>query len=152
MAGRTNAAADTLELLALYIDQLVLDQGSTTLAWLLTLQHDPPQALFSEAVAAQPFSPLFSNLGALGDPPEEVAAPAGPRPAPQPPPAEPPLAKSSAHRRRSELGRLGWPRSLPTRRSCTWRPPLRASCQALCPTWLRPCYRTARPSWARSAI
>ena len=63
MAGRTNAAADTLGLLALYIDQLVLDQGSTTLAWLLTLQHDPPQALFSEAVAApatrvQPFSPL----------------------------------------------------------------------------------------------
>ena len=52
MAGRTNAAADTLGLLALYIDQLVLDQGSTTLAWLLTLQHDPPQALFSEAVAA----------------------------------------------------------------------------------------------------
>ena len=46
-----------------YFDQLVLDQGSTALAWLLTLQHDPPQALFSEAVAApatgvQPFSPL----------------------------------------------------------------------------------------------
>ena len=63
MAGRTNAAADTLGLLALYIDQLVPDQGSTALAWLLTLQHDPPQALFSEAVAAPatggpPFSPL----------------------------------------------------------------------------------------------
>ena len=63
MAGNTNGAADVVGLLAVYLDQLVLDQGATTVAWLLTLQQDPPQVLYSEAASApslgvQPFSPL----------------------------------------------------------------------------------------------
>ncbi|CAE7344333.1 unnamed protein product, partial [Symbiodinium microadriaticum] len=63
MAGNTNGAADVIGLLAVYLDQLVLDQGATTVAWLLTLQQDPPQVLYSEPASApslgvQPFSPL----------------------------------------------------------------------------------------------
>ncbi|CAE7900962.1 unnamed protein product [Symbiodinium microadriaticum] len=63
MAGNSNGAADVLALLAVYLDQLVLDQGATTVAWLLTLQQDPPQVLYSAPAQApgtgvQPFSPL----------------------------------------------------------------------------------------------
>ena len=56
------SAADVLSLLAVYLDQLTLDGGSTTVAWLLTLQQDPPQTLFTEPMAVpgmgpQPFTP-----------------------------------------------------------------------------------------------
>ena len=72
MAGNTNGAADVIGLLAVYLDQLVLDQGATTVAWLLTLQQDPPQVLYSEPASAPslggatvfpPRRPKVDNLG-----------------------------------------------------------------------------------------
>ena len=62
MSGNTTGAADSLALLALYLDQMTLD-GSPTVAWLLTLLQDPPQSLFSDSSAppginVQPFSHL----------------------------------------------------------------------------------------------
>ncbi|CAE7546574.1 unnamed protein product [Symbiodinium sp. CCMP2592] len=63
MSGNTSGAADSLALLALYLDQATLDQGSTTIAWLLTLLQDPPQSLFTDSqappgISVQPFSQL----------------------------------------------------------------------------------------------
>ena len=62
MSGNTSGAADTLALLALYLDQMTLD-GSTTVAWLMTLLQDPPQSLFTDnspppGINVQPFSHL----------------------------------------------------------------------------------------------
>ncbi|CAE7398354.1 folD [Symbiodinium sp. CCMP2592] len=62
MEGHHKGASDTLALLALFLDQQALD-GSSQVAWLMTLLQDPPQALFrdgpvSPGVGTQPFSPL----------------------------------------------------------------------------------------------
>ena len=46
-SGQVEGAKDTLALLMLMVDQLVLDAGSPELGWILTLQQDPPASLFS---------------------------------------------------------------------------------------------------------
>ncbi|CAE7571859.1 unnamed protein product, partial [Symbiodinium necroappetens] len=62
-AEQPKAAADALGLLLVYLDQLALDSGSTTVAYLMTLLPDPPQGLFAEGPAPpggslQAFTPL----------------------------------------------------------------------------------------------
>ena len=62
-ADRPQASADALGLLLVYLDQLCLDSGSTTVAWLMTLLPDPPQAIFTNPPplpggSLQPFSQL----------------------------------------------------------------------------------------------
>ena len=62
-ADRPQASADALGLLLVYLDQLCLDSGSTTVAWLMTLLPDPPQAIFTNRPplpggSLQPFSQL----------------------------------------------------------------------------------------------
>ena len=96
--------ATLTEVVAKLSDQLALLQKSPALAGpALTALAPQPSGPSGASAAGLRRAPLFSNLGAIGDPPEEVAAPAGPRPAPQQPPAEPPLppfqpvAKSLAH-------------------------------------------------------
>ena len=57
------ARAFDLLVLLVYLDQLCLDSGSTTVAWLMTLLPDPPQAIFMNPPplpggSLQPFSQL----------------------------------------------------------------------------------------------
>jgi hypothetical protein len=62
-AGNTGAAQDATALLAVCIDQAVLDGGRFDLAALLTLQEDPPSAIFvnrQQSVLAR--SRAFSQL------------------------------------------------------------------------------------------
>ncbi|CAE7220916.1 unnamed protein product, partial [Symbiodinium natans] len=48
--GSVDGARDILSLLLVYLDQVNLDSGNTTIAWLLSLlQSDPPQSLFQDA-------------------------------------------------------------------------------------------------------
>ena len=63
MAGRTEAAMDTIALLAVSIEQAALDQGRMDLATLLCLQEDPPASIFtnralSSTSRARSFAPL----------------------------------------------------------------------------------------------
>ncbi|OLP93386.1 hypothetical protein AK812_SmicGene24713 [Symbiodinium microadriaticum] len=62
-AEQPRAAADALGLLLVYLDQLALDSGSTTVAYLMTLLPDPPQGLYAEGPtppggSLQAFTPL----------------------------------------------------------------------------------------------
>ena len=61
--GDTLGARDVLALLLVYLDQACLDNGNTTVAWLLSLQSDPPRSLFQDSMSmpgssVQAFSPL----------------------------------------------------------------------------------------------
>ena len=60
--GEARGAADLISQLMIMVEQLSLD-GRSDLAWLLTLQHDPPAAIFVDHQALpssglRPFSPL----------------------------------------------------------------------------------------------
>ena len=62
-ADQPKAAADALGLLLVYLDQLALDSGSPTVAYLMTLLPDPPQGFYAEGPAPpggslQAFTPL----------------------------------------------------------------------------------------------
>ena len=112
LSGQTNGAADVLSLLAVYLDQLTLDGGSTTVAWLLTLQQDPPQTLFTEPMVVpgmgpQPFTPLAeqrwvtSALGYL----REMDTIAARRLEAKPKPKKPPGLPSSAAAETADLSK-----------------------------------------------
>ena len=71
--------ATLTEVVAKLSDQLALLQKSPALGGpALTALAPQPSGPSGASAAALRRAPLFSNLGALGDPPEEVAAPAGP--------------------------------------------------------------------------
>ena len=77
-ADRPQASADALGLLLVYQDQLCLDSGSTTVAWLMTLLPDPPQAIFTNppplpggSCSLSPSWPIRpGSLRPLGDGPD----------------------------------------------------------------------------------
>ncbi|CAE7833938.1 unnamed protein product, partial [Symbiodinium necroappetens] len=52
-AGSEAGARDTLSLLLLMMEQTALDGGNSSLAWLLTLQAEPPQSLFQTPAQAK---------------------------------------------------------------------------------------------------
>ena len=61
--GEARGAADLVSQLMVMLEQLSLDGGRSDLAWLLTLQHDPPASIFADHQALpssglRPFSPL----------------------------------------------------------------------------------------------
>jgi hypothetical protein len=64
--GNVAAARDSAALLAVCLDQAMLDQGKFDLALLLTLQEDPPSSIFthrqtSTLSKARAFSPLAAQ-------------------------------------------------------------------------------------------
>ncbi|CAE7515547.1 unnamed protein product, partial [Symbiodinium necroappetens] len=62
-AGSEAGARDTLSLLLLMMEQTALDGGNSSLAWLLTLQAEPPQSLFqTPATVPGAQLPVFSAL------------------------------------------------------------------------------------------
>ncbi|CAE7168322.1 unnamed protein product, partial [Symbiodinium microadriaticum] len=83
-AEQPKAAADALGLLLVYLDQLALDSGSTTVAYLMTLLPDPPQGLYAEGPtlpggSLQAFTPL-ADQSILG----HICAGFSPRDGPHP--------------------------------------------------------------------
>ena len=97
--GSPESAGDVLSLLMAFLDQVALDAGDYGLAWLLTLQADPPLSLFQEpqGVPGSPsraFSPLIEQrwvtiaISYLKEV-ESISAKRRERPALPPPPKQP---------------------------------------------------------------
>ena len=110
--GSYDGAADVLALLLLMLDQSSLDNGDFGLAWVLTLQGDPPLSLFQDMSALpgpsnRVFSPLadtrwittalsyLKEIDAIGTRKQEVRAPTKP-PAPPKVTSEPPTSGEPA--------------------------------------------------------
>ena len=116
--GSYDGAADVLALLLLMLDQSSLDNGDFGLAWVLTLQSDPPLSLFQDlqglpGPSSRVFSPLadtrwvttalsyLKEIDAIGARKQEVRPtvkpPAPPKLVADPPAsAETPLSKKQA--------------------------------------------------------
>ena len=116
--GSYDGAADVLALLLLMLDQSSLDNGDFGLAWVLTLQSDPPLSLFQDlqglpGPSNRVFSPLadtrwvttalsyLKEIDAIGVRKQEVRPPTKPPAPPKqiadpPVQGEPPLTKKQA--------------------------------------------------------